>query len=149
MTLRYILYYFFLNSFFNYRKIWFHVNGVNNCFIILYTFPTIFFWHQSISFPLIFLRSSLIYNASDSHDRRKCHKNETGTTWVLHEWKILIFITILVKTYFHTFHTLIFIIWQVKDYIQRNNVILTTTFCKCLGPMPKCVWKVHHKNGIL
>ena len=37
----------FSDSFFNYRKIWFHVNGVNNCFIVLCIFSAISFWHQS------------------------------------------------------------------------------------------------------
>ena len=117
-------------------------------------------------FSIIFFRSSLIYNTSARHERRKCHKSETRTTEVLHEWhecdmsatrtwpvqhgwKILIFATMLVKTYFHTFHTPLFIIWQVKDYMERNNFILRTTFWKWLGPMPKCIWKVQHKNGIL
>ena len=33
------------------------------------------------------------------------------------------------KTYFHT---PIFTISQVKDYKEKNNFILRTTFCKCL-----------------
>ena len=45
------LYYNFLTIFFNYTKIWFHVNGVHNCFIFLFIFPTISFWHQSVFFP--------------------------------------------------------------------------------------------------
>ena len=40
-------------------------------------------------------------------------------------------------------------IWQMKDYKERNNFILTTTFWKCIVPMPKCIWKVHHKNWTL
>ena len=31
----------------------------------------------------------------------------------------------------------------------ENNFILRTTFWKCLVPMPKCIWKVHHKNWTL
>ena len=30
-------------------------------------------------------------------------------------------------------------IWQVKDYKERNNFILRTTFWKCLVSMSKCV----------
>ena len=41
----------FSDNFFNYRKFWFHVNGVNNCFIILCIFPIISVWRQSIFFP--------------------------------------------------------------------------------------------------
>ena len=42
--------------------------------------------------------------------------------------------TTLVETYFHT---LIFTIWQVKDYKERNNFILRTNFWKCLFPILK------------
>ena len=38
----------------HYRKTWFHVNGVNNYFIILCIFPNISFWRQSIFFPSFF-----------------------------------------------------------------------------------------------
>ena len=48
------LHYNFLTIFFNYRKTWFHVNGVNNSFIILRIFPIISFRRQSIFFPLFF-----------------------------------------------------------------------------------------------
>ena len=92
--------------------------------------------------------------------RREQHECNTSAARVLHEWheynmsatrktrvrneyKILILITTWAKTYFHT---PIFTIWQVKDYKKRNNFILRTTFWKCLVPMPKCVWKMHHKN---
>ena len=64
------------------------------------------------------------------------HECQTQATRVRHEWKILILITTSLKTYFHT---LIFIIWQVKDYNERNNLILRTSFWKCLVSMPKCV----------
>ena len=42
-----------------YRKIWFHLNGVNNYFIILCIFPNISFWRQSIFF-IIFLNPKSI-----------------------------------------------------------------------------------------
>ena len=35
---------------------------------------------------------------------------------------------------------------QMKDGKNRNNFILRTAFWKCLSRMPKCIWKVHHKN---
>ena len=41
-------------QFFNYRKTWFHINGVNNYFIILCIFPNISVWRQSIFFPSFF-----------------------------------------------------------------------------------------------
>ena len=44
----------FSDNFFNYRKTWFHVNGVNNYFIILCIFPNISFWRQSLFFPSFF-----------------------------------------------------------------------------------------------
>ena len=42
------------DNFFNYGKIWFHVNGVNHYFIILCIFRNISFWRQSIFFPSFF-----------------------------------------------------------------------------------------------
>ena len=33
-----------------------------------------------------------------------------------------------------------------KDYKERNNFNLRTTFWKCLVPMRKCVWKKLHEN---
>ena len=73
----------------------------------------------------------------------KCNTSAARTTRVRHEWKILNLIMTQVKTYFHT---PVFTIRKVKDYKARNNFILRTTFWKCLVPMPKWVWKVHHKN---
>ena len=72
--------------------------------------------------------------------------SDKSATQVRHEWEILIFITARIKTYFQT---PILAIWQMKHYEERNNFILRTTFEKCLIPMPKCIWKVHHKNWIL
>ena len=46
-------------------------------------------------------------------------------------------------------NTLILVVWQMKDYKEKNSFILRTTFWKCLSPMPKCIWKVHRKNWIL
>ena len=74
----------------------------------------------------------------------------TRTTGVWHEWKILIFITTRVKTYFHT---PILAIWQMKDYKERNNFILRTTCWTCLFPIPisnafeKCTTKTELCNG--
>ena len=112
--------------------------------------------------------SSLIYNTSARHEPHECdtsdknatrlrHESDTSdtsetgvqqecntsATQVLHERHecdtseaFLILITTRVKTYFHT---LILTLWQVKDYKERNNFILRTTFWKCLVSMPKCV----------
>ena len=101
-------------------------------------------------------------DTSDTHATRVTrvrHECDTSASWrtrvrhecymnsrVRHEWKILIIITTRVKTYFHT---PIFTMWQVKDYKERDNFILRTTFWKWLVSMPKCVWKVHHKNWTL
>ena len=80
----------------------------------------------------------------------ECYTNDTSDTRVLHERhecdtseKFWFWLTTRVKT---CFHILIFTIWQVKDYKERNKFILRTTFWKCLISMPKCVEKVHHKN---
>ena len=45
----------FFDTFFDYRKIWFHVNVVNNSFNILCIFTTIYFGRQ----PIFFLSYSL------------------------------------------------------------------------------------------
>ena len=80
-------------------------------------------------------QSSLIYNMSARHERHECNTSETRatqvrhdcytndtsatrTTRVRHEWKILILIKTRVKIYFHT---LIFTIWQVKDYKEKEQ----------------------------
>ena len=34
----------------------------------------------------------------------------------------------------------------MKDYKERKDFILRTTFWKCFVPMPKFVRKVHHKT---
>ena len=79
--------------------------------------------------------SSLTYNTSARHKRHeryecdtsatrvlqeqhKCDTSTTQTTRVRHEWKILILIAARLKTHFST---LIFAIWQVKDYKERNS----------------------------
>ena len=121
--------------------------------------------------------SSLFYNMSARHERHECDTNDTSATRVRHEqneydtsetrvlhqrhecdtsakktirvrqeWEVLILITTRVKTYFHT---PILAIWKMKDYKERNNFVLRTTFWKCLAPMPKCIWKVHRKNWTL
>ena len=38
---------------------------------------------------------------------------------------------------------------EIKDHKDKNNFIVRTTFWKCFVPMPKSVWKVHHKNWSL
>ena len=76
-------------------------------------------------------------------ERNECDTSATRTTRVGYEWKILFLITRLVKTYFNTF---ILALWLMKNYKERNNFVLRTTFWKCMLSMPKCVRKVHHKN---
>ena len=63
--------------------------------------------------------------------RHECYTNDTSATRA----KNFDFAATRVKTYFHI---LIFTIWQVKDYKERNNFILRTTFWKCLFSMPEC-----------
>ena len=62
--------------------------------------------------------------------------NETSAIRVRYELKTLIFMTARVKTYFHT---PILAIWQIKDYKERNNFILRTTFWRRIVPLLKCV----------
>ena len=87
-------------------------------------------WQSCCKLDQIICWSSLIYNTIErlKHERHECDTSDrsaTRTTRVRREWKILILITTRVKT---CFHISIFIIWQVKDYKERNNFILNTTF---------------------
>ena len=104
----------------------------------------------------IFIRSSLIYNASARQERHECDTSDTSATVVQHKATLTTrvchgcymndksaarvknfdFVTASVKTFFHT---LIFTIWQMRDYKEMNNFILRTTFWKYLFSIPKCV----------
>ena len=68
-------------------------------------------------------------NTSATRVRHECYTNDTSATRV--------------KTYFHT---LIFTIWQVKDYKEGNNFILSTTYWNvsfpCQNAFKKCTTKV-------
>ena len=114
--------------------------------------------------------SSLFYNTSARHERRECNTNdtspirgqheqhecnmsETGATWVPHECNTNDMSVARVKNFDfdndtseNIFSHPILAIWQMKDYKERTNFILRTTFWKCLVTMPKPIWKVHHKN---
>ena len=68
------------------------------------------------------------------HERHKCDSSAARTTRVQYKWKKLILIMTREKTY------LFLPIWQIKIYQERNNLILRTTFGKCLVPMPKWIW---------
>ena len=92
------------------------------------------------------------YNPSARQDRHEC---DTCATQVLHEphernasEKKLILITTRVKTYFHV---PIFFIWLVKDYKERDNFILSTTFGNasfpCQNAFEKCTTKTGLCNG--
>ena len=108
-------------------------------------------------------------DTSATQVRHDCYTNDTSATWVLHEWhkcntsatrttrvrhecdtseKLLILITARVKTYFHIH---IFTIWQVKDYKERNNFILSITFRNasfpCQKEFEKCTTKIGICNG--
>ena len=87
--------------------------------------------------------------------RHQCYTNDTNETWVLHERhecgtseKSLILITARMKT---NFHTLIFTIWQVKDYRERNNFIRSNNFRNasfpCQNVFEKCTTKTDLRRG--
>ena len=65
------------------------------------------------------------------HERHDCDMSATQMTRVWHESKILVLIATRVKLYFYI---LIFTKWQIKDYKERNNFILRTTFLHVLFP---------------
>ena len=101
--------------------------------------------------------------------RRKqyeCDTSATRATRVQHEWdtsntsatrmrhkqhecdmseQVLILITTRVKTYFHI---PIFTIWQVKDYQERSNFILSTTFGTASFPWQNAFEKYTSKTGL-
>ena len=85
-------------------------------------------------------------DTSKTRATRVGHEWGTSATQVRHKWKILILITTRMRTYFHT---PMFIIWQMKDYKQKNNFILRTTFWKNLALIQKCVWKMRYKSWTL
>ena len=102
-----------------------------------------------------FLGSSLIYNECQTRATRMQHEWDTSDTsapWVLHERhecdtseKTLILITTRVKPYFHI---PIFTIWQVKDYKERNNFILSTTFGNASFPCQNVFQKFNTKSEL-
>ena len=78
--------------------------------------------------------------------------SETRATRVLHERyecdtseKNLILITARVKKYYHI---PIFTIWQVKDYKEWNNFILSTTFGNASFPCQNAIKKFTTKTGL-
>ena len=81
--------------------------------------------------------------------RHECYTNDTSATRVRHECdtseKLLILITARVKTYFHIH---IFTIWQVKDYKEKNNFILSTTFRNASFPCQNEFEKCTTETGI-
>ena len=97
-------------------------------------------------------------NTSEIRATRARHKCNTSATWmtrvrhkyntcakrtirVQHEWKILILITTWVKTYFYSY-----IYYTASDKLQGVKQFHSIYYLrKYLIPMPKCVWKVHHK----
>ena len=106
-----------------------------------------------ISIKVPNFRSSIIYNASARHERHKCKTNvtrdcdtsATRTTRMRHEWANFILITTRVKTYFHI---PIFTIWQVKDYKEWNNFILSTTLGNASFPCQNAFEKCTTKTGL-
>ena len=80
----------FSDNFLNYRKIWFHVNGVNNYFIILSIFSTVssdvksiifhhFFWNQN---RLGFKKILYIKHLDKQRDTKESrHLNQTKSSY--------------------------------------------------------------------
>ena len=77
--------------------------------------------------------------------RHECYTNDTSVTRVLHEWKSFDFDNTRAKTYFRIS---IFIIWQVKDYKDRSNLILSTTFGNVSFPCRNAFEKYTTKTGL-
>ena len=78
------------------------------------------------NFYLVYFSTRVLETSNTSARRVLWEKqawdtNDTSATQI----KILFLITARVKTYFHI---PILALWQVKDYEERNNFILRTTF---------------------
>ena len=94
-------------------------------------------------------QSSLFYNTSSRYERHECDTNdtsETRVTRVRHKCYTNDTSATRMKNFdFHNetsqniFSHPILAIWQMKDYEERNNIILRTTFWSCLVPMKKYV----------
>ena len=85
-------------------------------------------------------------NTSATRATQMRHECETSAIRVK---KISILVTTRVKTYFHI---PIFTIWKAKDYKERNNLILSTTFGNASFPggqnsFEKCTTKTGLCNG--
>ena len=85
------------------------------------------------------------------HEKYKCGTSATPMTRVRHDWKILILVTTQVKSYLHT---RTFTICQVKDYKERNDLILRRTILlfgnallPCQSASEKCTTKTDICNG--
>ena len=95
--------------------------------------------HLEILGNMCIVRSSLIYNTIARHEWHLC---DTSATRVK---KRLILITIRIKT---CSHVPIFTILQVKDYKERNNFILSTTFRNASFPCQNEFGEGTTKTGI-
>ena len=113
--------------------------------------------------PVDFFRSSLIYNTSAKDERHEYNTSETRatqvrheyythdmsatrTTRLRHEWKIFDFDNCTSKYIFSDSY----IYYMAVEILQREEQFHSKYYLwKYLIPMPKCVWKVHHKNWSL
>ena len=93
--------------------------------------------------------SSLICNASARQERDKCGKSdtsETRATRVWHEWKNFDFENYTSKNIFS--HSYIY--YMASERLQgKEQFHFKHCLLKCLIPIPKCVWKMHHKKWAL
>ena len=111
------------------------------------------------------IRSSLFYNMSARHERHKFDTNDTSTTRVWHQCDMCETQTTqgrhecctndtgatLVRNFDFDNNTSenIFshsFIYMANERLQGEEQFHSK---KCLVPMPKCIWEVHHKNWTL
>ena len=71
-------------------------------------------------------------NTSAAQVRHESDTNDTSATWVKN-------FDFQNETRENMFSHPTLAIWQMKDYKERNNIILKTTFWQCLIPTPKNV----------
>ena len=97
--------------------------------------------------------SSLICNASARQERDKCDKSDTSATRVRHERhecdtseKNFDFENYTSKNIFS--HSYIY--YMASERLKgKEQFHFKYCLLKCLIPIPKCVWKMHHKNWTL
>ena len=136
-----------------------HVTIQNSKYIIedysvVYSNAEIFLQSRSQQPPEVFWKKGVLKKLSNFTEKYLC--------WILASIKFQAFrsatllkklrhrcFSVNIAKFLKHFHSPTLPIYQMKVYKERNNFIPRTIFWKCLVPLSKGVWKVHHKNWTL